>query len=77
MQQTKVMEDVSSMHNVMCVGRCVRACTRLSEAAKAQTPRDHVRGIGGPSTLLNIYIYISYASCLKRAITPVVMDRTS
>jgi hypothetical protein len=28
-----------------CIGRRVRACTRLSEAAKALTTRDHMRGI--------------------------------
>jgi hypothetical protein len=31
----------------------VRAYTRLSEAAKALSTRDHVRGISGPSTLLS------------------------
>jgi hypothetical protein len=31
----------------------VRACKRLSEAAKTLTTRDHVRGISGPSTLFN------------------------
>jgi hypothetical protein len=40
-------------HRVMSIGRRVRACTRLSEAAKALTTRDHVRGISGLSTLLN------------------------
>jgi hypothetical protein len=40
-------------HCVMSIGRCVRACKRLSEAAKALTTRDHVRGISGPSTLFN------------------------
>jgi hypothetical protein len=49
-----VMEDMSSMHNVMCIGRRVKACKRLSEAAKTRTTRDHVRGISGPSTLFNI-----------------------
>jgi hypothetical protein len=41
------------MHDVMCIGRRVRACKRLSEAAKTLTTRDHVRGISGPSTLFN------------------------
>ena len=36
-----------------CIRRRVRVCTRLSEAAEALTTRDHVRGIGGSSTLLN------------------------
>jgi hypothetical protein len=36
-----------------CIRRRVRACTRLSEAAKAPTTRDHVRGIGGSYTPLN------------------------
>jgi hypothetical protein len=45
------MKDMSSMHNVMCIGRRVRACKRLSGAAKTLTTRDHVRGISGPSTL--------------------------
>jgi hypothetical protein len=31
----------------------VRACTRLTEAAKALATRDHVRGISGPSALSN------------------------
>jgi hypothetical protein len=44
------------MHCVISVGRRVRACTRLSEAAKALATRDHVRGISGPSTLPNTYI---------------------
>jgi hypothetical protein len=48
------MEDMSSMHNVMCIRRRVRACKRLLEAAKTLTTRDHVRGISGPSTLLNM-----------------------
>jgi hypothetical protein len=38
---------------VLSIGRRVRACTRLSEPAKALTTRDYVRGISGPSTLLN------------------------
>jgi hypothetical protein len=42
-------------HCVMSIGRRVRACTRLSEPAKALTTRDCVRGISGPSTLLNNY----------------------
>jgi hypothetical protein len=41
------------MHCVISVGRRVRACTRLSVAAKALATRDHVRGISGPSTLPN------------------------
>jgi hypothetical protein len=40
-------------HCVVSIGRRVRACKRLSEAAKMLTTRDHVRGISGPSTLLN------------------------
>jgi hypothetical protein len=42
-------------HCVMSIRRRVRACTRLSEPAKALTTgtRDYVRGISGPSTLLN------------------------
>jgi hypothetical protein len=40
-------------HCVMSTGRCVRACKRLSEAAKTLPTRDHVRGISGPSTLFN------------------------
>jgi hypothetical protein len=47
------MKDMSSMHYVMCIGRRVRACKRLSEAAKTLTTRDHVRGISGPSTPFN------------------------
>jgi hypothetical protein len=39
----------------MSVGRRVRACTRLSGPAKALTTCDYVRGISGPSTLLNTY----------------------
>jgi len=31
----------------------VRACTRLTEAAKALATRDHVRGISGLSALSN------------------------
>jgi hypothetical protein len=42
---------------VMSIRRRVRACTRLSGPAKALTTRDYryryVRGISGPSTLLN------------------------
>jgi hypothetical protein len=37
-----VMENVCSMHDVMCIRRRVRACKRLSEAAKTLTTRDHV-----------------------------------
>jgi hypothetical protein len=44
-------------HFVMSIGRRVRACTRLLEAAKALTTRDHVRGISGPSTLFNMFSY--------------------
>jgi hypothetical protein len=40
-------------HCGISMGRRVRACTRLSEPAKALTTRDYVRGISGPSTLLN------------------------
>jgi hypothetical protein len=40
---------------VMSIRRRMRACTRLSEPAKALTTRDYVRGISGPSTLLNNY----------------------
>jgi hypothetical protein len=40
-------------HCVMSIRRRVRACTRLSEPAKALITRDYVRGISGPSTLLN------------------------
>jgi hypothetical protein len=36
-----------------CIGRRVRASTRLTEAAKALATRDHVRGISGPSALSN------------------------
>jgi hypothetical protein len=38
---------------VMSVGRRVRACTRLSKAAKALATRDHVRGISGLSAPSN------------------------
>jgi hypothetical protein len=48
-----MMEDMSSMRNVVCIRRCVRACKRLSEAAKTLATRDHVRGISGLSTLFN------------------------
>jgi hypothetical protein len=41
------------MHCVMSIGRRMRACTRLSVAAKALATRDHVRDISGPSTLPN------------------------
>jgi hypothetical protein len=40
-------------HFVVSIGRRVRACTRLSEPAKALSTRNYVRGISGPSTLLN------------------------
>jgi hypothetical protein len=50
-----LMEDMSSMHDVMCIRRRVRACKRLSEAAKTLTTRDHVRGISGPFTFLNTH----------------------
>jgi hypothetical protein len=36
-----------------CIGRRVRACTRLSEAAKTLATHDHVRGISGLSALSN------------------------
>jgi hypothetical protein len=42
-------------HCVISIGRRVRACTRLSVAAKTLTTRDHVRAISGPSTLFNTY----------------------
>jgi hypothetical protein len=45
------------MHCIMSVRRRVRACTRLSEAAKALATRDYVRGISGLSTLPNTYNY--------------------
>jgi hypothetical protein len=51
-----VMEDMSSMRNVVCIERRVRVCKTLSEAAKTLTTRDHVRGISGPPTLLNNWI---------------------
>jgi hypothetical protein len=55
---------MSSMHDVMCIGRRARACKRLSEAAKTLTTRDHVRGIGGPSTPLNtIASFFSFLHC--------------
>jgi hypothetical protein len=41
------------MHCVISMGRRVRACTRLSEAAKALATRDHVRDISGLSALSN------------------------
>jgi hypothetical protein len=41
------------MHCVMSMGRRVRACTRLSVAAKALATRDHVKDISGPSALSN------------------------
>ena len=36
-----------------CIGRRVRASTRLTEAAKALATRDHVRDISGPLALSN------------------------
>jgi hypothetical protein len=48
-----MMEDMSGMHDVMCIGRRARACKKLSEAAKTLTTRDHLRGISGMSTPLN------------------------
>jgi hypothetical protein len=47
------MKGTKSMHCVMSIGRPVRACTRLSEAAKALATRDHVKDISGPSALSN------------------------
>jgi hypothetical protein len=47
------MKGTKSMHCVMSIGRRVRACTRLSEAAKALATRDHVKDISGPSALSN------------------------
>jgi hypothetical protein len=38
------------------MGRRLRACTRLSGPVKALTTRDYVRGISGPSTLLNKHL---------------------
>jgi hypothetical protein len=32
--QLSLMEDMSSMHDLMCTGRRVRTCKRLAEAAK-------------------------------------------
>jgi hypothetical protein len=58
------------MHCVMSTGRRVRACTRLSEAAKPLATRDHVRGISGPSTLPNN----SYRSCCNNLIFVIAMD---
>jgi hypothetical protein len=51
---SSVMKGTKSMHCVMSIGRLVRACTKLSEAAKALATRDHVKGISGLSALSNI-----------------------
>jgi hypothetical protein len=51
-----LMKGTKNMHCVMSMGRRVRACTRLSKAAKALFTRDHVRGISGlsaPSNTIN------------------------
>jgi hypothetical protein len=53
------------MHCVISVGRRVRACTRLSEAAKALATRDHVRGISRPSTLPNKGLSLAAAMYAK------------
>jgi hypothetical protein len=50
------MKSTSFGHCAMSMGRRVRACTRLSGPAKALTTRDYVRGISGPSTLLNNFL---------------------
>jgi hypothetical protein len=47
------MKSTKNMHCVMSIGRRVRACTRLSKAAKALATRDHVRGISGLSAPSN------------------------
>jgi hypothetical protein len=47
------MKGTSFGMMLYCIGRRVRACTRLTEAAKALATRDHVRGISGPSALSN------------------------
>jgi hypothetical protein len=52
-----IIEDISSMRDVVCIRRCVRACRRLLEAAKALATRDHVRGISGLYTLFNTIHY--------------------
>jgi hypothetical protein len=61
------MKSTSFWHNVVCIGRRMRACKRLSEAAKTLTTRDHVRGISGPSTLFINYLAHHKASLVKVA----------
>jgi hypothetical protein len=56
-ERHKIWHDV-----VLSIGRGVRACTRLLEAAKALATRDHVRGISEPSALSNIYLSINQLS---------------
>jgi hypothetical protein len=43
MADVEMMEDLSVMHDVMCIGRRARACKRLSEAAKTLTTRSRER----------------------------------
>jgi hypothetical protein len=74
------MKDISSMHDVMCIGRRVRACTRLSEAAKALTTLDHVIGISGTSTPLNskrIISLVHLASATRRRLFRRHCDKSS
>jgi hypothetical protein len=47
------MKGTKSMHCVMSIGRRVRACTRLSVAAKALATRDYVKDISGLSAPSN------------------------
>jgi hypothetical protein len=64
------------MHCVLSIRRRVRACTRLSEAAKALATRDYVRGISGLSTLPNTFSPSKSSKSLFRLLrTPKVASR--
>jgi hypothetical protein len=57
------------MHCVMSVGKRVRACTGLSEGAKALATRDHVRDISGLSALSNREMYKNCAPIVVSGVT--------
>lgn len=51
--QIHVMKGTSFVMMMSCVGRRVKACTRLPEAATALDTRDHARGTSRASTPFN------------------------
>jgi hypothetical protein len=70
------MKSTSFWHCVMSMGRRLRAYTELSGPTKAMTTRDYVRGISGPSTLLNTFAPLSLHRTLLSTLIPELLDLT-